>query len=280
MNKPFKGLLALASLAIVSLGSFFVASPAMAYTPVAPCVKYPATPTATWPGNGSFFNCTGNPSDAVMVQIYNKAVQNTNTYPNLRTILNNGSIKIFVFPNVSNYNAYPHFSGNPVGTPPNGGTILASTKPSQGGGLNAPVTAIFTVPNGNTLAQRTLNHEMGHQLDLLTGNEGSTANSIWQGFLLQDFIDLDALGPKNFPGFTATCNAYPKNSDRLLCMHNNKTPYFLPVETFAEEFASLMSGGGNFLEAGSVMTNYFRTGGGLQNPPRNPRSRDYIRSKF
>lgn len=278
MKSQIKTYLAAISLAIVSLGSLLIASPAMAYTPKAPCVSYPSTPAAHWPGNGHFFNCTGNTADVTMIQIYNKAYQNTTTFSSLSTKFFLFNMDMFVFPNVSDYDAYPDFASN-VALPPNGGTARGFSISTQGANHPAPVIAVFTVPSGSVYAQRVTNHELGHALDFASGNEGSTSNSTWRNYLLQDFIDLDALGARNFPGFTAACNTYPKNSDRLLCMEANK-PNTVLAEQFAEEFATLMAGSGPFLEADSVITNYFTTNGSLQNPHRPVRSRDYVRGKF
>ncbi len=269
MKRTFKSLLAAAGLAFIGLGSLLTATPAMAYTPKAPCVKYPSTPTASWPGNGHFFICTGIANDPLALISYTQA----NSVPaNLKTKFNAQGTDVFVFQNVSNYNAYPDFEAD---VPASGAPVKGYSRSTQGAKHPGAVVAIFSIPSGNNFMARVTNHELGHGMDFATGNEGTTNGSVWSNRLAQDFADFDApaTGKPNFPGFTFVCNLFSTNTQRLLCMQQNNNP-FKRDEMFAEEFATLMPKGAIFGEAGAVIGNYFRQLGALT--PSRPRSRDRI----
>lgn len=269
MKPTFKNLLAAASLAFIGFASLMMASPAMAYTPKAPCVKFPAAPVSTWPGNGHFFICNGIAGDPLGSISYAQA----NAVPtNLKTKFNAQGTDVFVFKNVSNYDAYPDFA---TVVPAVVGIRRGYSISTQGPNHPGAVIAIFSVPSGNDYMARVTNHELGHGLDFATGNEGTSFGSIWSNRLAQDFVDFDApaTGHPNFPGFTFICNLYTKNSEKLLCMQQNNNP-FKREEMFAEEFATLMPQGSVFKEAGAVIGNYFRQLGTLK--PSRLRSRDRI----
>jgi hypothetical protein len=276
-----RGFLALAAM-ILGVG-FFGASPAQAYTPQFPCVSF-NSPGTSWPTNGHFFICDGTgPGTGLGPSSQAIAVRNAanSTRTNAKTKLNNAGVDVFVFisPDGPNqYNSYPDFpTHSPVGLGIRGFTIN-----TQGTGHPTPAIAVYAkgcfsgCPGYTDLdIQRATNHEIGHALDIVLGRPSQGA--AYRNKLNQDFIDFDAvIGPVNFSGIPPSCNV-GSNSQKLKCWFGYNVPPYstnpleLSKEFFAEEYAAGASNGTLPPQAGTILKNYFKTGG----MPPSTRARSY-----
>lgn len=263
--------------AFIALGAmllgvgFFGAFPqqALAYTPKPPCVPF-NSPGTSWPTNGHFFICDGTyqsgiPASAEALSARQAA---NNTVAALKTKLLAAEVDVFFFYKPEDANVYPDFIyAAPVGADSRGFTTNTQgpyhIKPAIlifAKGCAAPYVPPFggcPVYVGQDIIRST-NHEIGHAMDIVMGRPSLL--SPYQNMLAQDFADFDAITytfPVANPCTTGT------NSQKLICwfQHQTSDPNELAKEFFAEEYAAGASGGTLPAQAGTVLKNYFKTGG-------------------
>lgn len=184
MKRTFKNLLAVASLAIVGIGSFIAATPANA---AVSCPKYPIPLQTTYPLNGHIYNCMPTPRNSAETTLQASILNNVNVavaafQAKRANDLNPRNIDIQV-----SYTAADSYAANQgliVGEPPSqpGETGRSWVLPNHNPPIiTNPTTTIFvfTVQQWNavpgspkipttfnsTQLTGTVHHELGHQFD-------------------------------------------------------------------------------------------------------------------
>ncbi len=276
-----RGFLALAAM-ILGVG-FLGASPAQAtphYVPAAPCIEWNVAST-TWPtadaGDTHFFICDGsyqnhmNPSSQA-IAVRNQAQAQAAV---IRTKMKSVHTDVFVWMSPETYNAYPHTASDAL-APVGNGTYGITVHPMGPGHPTASINifrrgCLACVDYPSLDLQRTLNHELGHALDIyhLKPSQGATYGNM----LTVDFNDFDMVQNVNWSGLPGNCNS-GSNSHKLKCWFQHDFPngnLTLQKEFFAEEFAAGVNNSTIPPQAATILRSYFSTG---NMPPAN-RVRSY-----
>lgn len=274
-----RGFLALAAM-ILGVG-FLGASPAKAtphYTPVAPCIDWNVASTvwaAANAGDTHFFICDGsyqnhsNPSAFAISGVRN-ATQAQSAV--VRQKMLNNHVDVFVWKDHNAMNAYA--GGNRADATMYGLTTEIMTPGSHPGMAIHIFEKDCPAPKPSgctsldyTFASRAVNHEVGHAVDLVSGNPSlMTGPGKFKTQFELDAQAFNALNPNtiNWSGLPSGCASAGSNFLKLACWLN--VPYAVGNdERYREYFAHCYSGkrasGGHPVQAVSLLNNYFSTGG-------------------